>query len=301
MEKDSLFAKEGSMDDFESILTLLIYGLVLFPNIEGLIDVNAIQIFLIRNPVPTLLGDAYHLIHHRNSKGYGAITCCSPLLYKWFMSHLPQSRFFKNDPDKPRWSQRIMSLTQADLTWYIPTYDIEAITESYGEVPNVPLLGIYGGINYNPFLTRRQFGYTTKDKSDNIWLAILFYLNEEGNQGLRDKIVNAWRNIHKKVMEHLGRMDCVTLEPYTKCVRARACSLKMPYPPEEPYFCIATPSSPPVLTKSREDLQEALARMKVEINIWEKRLRTSELKKKERENQLKEKDDVGSLCWHQFW
>lgn len=63
----------------------------------------------------------------------------------------------------------------------------------------------------------------------------------------------------------------------------------MPYPPEEPYFPVATPPSPLVLTKSREDIQEGLDRMKVERNIWEKRFRTLELKKKELEKQLKEK------------
>lgn len=158
-----------------------------------------------------------------------------------------------------------------------------------GEFPNVPPLGIYEGINYNLILARHQFGYTMKDKPNIIWLASFFYLNEEGNQGLRDTIMNVWRNIHKKDKEQLGRKGCVALEPYTKWVCARACSLKMPCPPEEHYFPVATPSSPLVLTKSREDIQEGLDKMKVERNIWEKRFRTLELKKKELEKQLKEK------------
>ena len=36
---------------FEDILALLIYGLVLFPNLDSFIDVNAVKIFLSRNLV----------------------------------------------------------------------------------------------------------------------------------------------------------------------------------------------------------------------------------------------------------
>jgi hypothetical protein len=67
------FAQAGSVDAFEAIFVLLIYGLALFPNFDGFIDVNAIRIFLIGNHVPTLLGDMYFSLHLRNSKGGGMI------------------------------------------------------------------------------------------------------------------------------------------------------------------------------------------------------------------------------------
>src|SRR3954465_5374857 len=51
------FIETGSMIAFETVLALLIYRLVLFPNINDFVDINAIKIFLIGNPVPTLLGD----------------------------------------------------------------------------------------------------------------------------------------------------------------------------------------------------------------------------------------------------
>ena len=87
-------AQAGIMDAFEAIFVLLIYGLALFPNIDGFVDVNAIRLFLIGNPVPTLLGDMYFSLHLRNSKGGGAIVCCIPLLYKWFILHLSQTPAF---------------------------------------------------------------------------------------------------------------------------------------------------------------------------------------------------------------
>ena len=67
-----------SEDAFEAIFVLLIYGLVLFPNIDKFVDVNAIRIFSTLNPVPTLLGDTYFSLHMRNAKGGGAIVCCLP-------------------------------------------------------------------------------------------------------------------------------------------------------------------------------------------------------------------------------
>ena len=50
---------------FEEVLALLIYGLVLVPNPDQLIDVNAIKIFLSRNHVPTFLRDIMHSLHTR--------------------------------------------------------------------------------------------------------------------------------------------------------------------------------------------------------------------------------------------
>ncbi|XP_050889505.1 uncharacterized protein LOC127094758 [Lathyrus oleraceus] len=88
-EKAFSFANAGSMVVFENIISLLICGLVLFPNIDNFVDVNAMRIFLIRNSVPTLLGDTYFSIHHRNSKEGGTIVCCVSLLYKWFILHFP--------------------------------------------------------------------------------------------------------------------------------------------------------------------------------------------------------------------
>lgn len=91
MGKVSYFASQGYDIIVEHLFALLIYGLLLFPNIEGFIDSYAIHIFLSGNPVPTLLGDTYHSIHYRTLKEGGTIVCCVPLLYKWFVSHLPKT------------------------------------------------------------------------------------------------------------------------------------------------------------------------------------------------------------------
>ena len=145
---------------------------------------NAIKIFLSKNPVPTLLADTYHSIHHRTIKGYGVIVCCAPLLYKWFISHLPASAVTRTDAS---WSQKIMPLTPADIIFYQASEDTGKIIDSCGEFPNVPLIGTLGGITYNPALARRQFGYPMKSKPDSLYLAGKIYLNKEDVTNMRER------------------------------------------------------------------------------------------------------------------
>ena len=73
LEKAHLFWEDMDFQDFEDVLALLIYGLVLFPNPNQLIDVNAIKVFLSRNPVPTLLGDILHCFHTHTMKKRGTL------------------------------------------------------------------------------------------------------------------------------------------------------------------------------------------------------------------------------------
>jgi len=72
-QKATDFADSFDANAFETILALLIYGIVLFPNVDNFVDMNVIQVFLTQNPVPTLLVDTYFTIHDR--------TINHPLLY----------------------------------------------------------------------------------------------------------------------------------------------------------------------------------------------------------------------------
>ena len=87
LEKARYFAKMKSTFTSEAIFALRAYGLFLFPNMDRFVDINAIRIFMIGNLVPTLLGDAYYSINLRSSYHRGMIICCTPLLYRWFISH----------------------------------------------------------------------------------------------------------------------------------------------------------------------------------------------------------------------
>ena len=98
---------------FEDILALLIYGLVLFPNSDSFVDVNAMKIFMSRNPVPTLLGDILQALYACTARKRGTLMCCAPLLARWFISHLPKS-VLKNK-EGMGWAYRIMSLAYTDI------------------------------------------------------------------------------------------------------------------------------------------------------------------------------------------
>ncbi|XP_050893365.1 uncharacterized protein LOC127099767 [Lathyrus oleraceus] len=116
LDKVIAFVEARSWTTFNANLALLIYGIVLFPNMEEFVDLTAIHIFLTQNPIPTLLADTYYSTHVRTQKKKETIVCCTPLLYRWFISHLPSKGHFVENKDNLKWSQRIMSLNAEDIS-----------------------------------------------------------------------------------------------------------------------------------------------------------------------------------------
>ncbi|XP_058761338.1 uncharacterized protein LOC131634730 [Vicia villosa] len=131
-----------SMDALEKVIACLIYGQVLFPRYDKIVDVIALKIFISNNPVPTLLGDLLHSIHHRSSKGKGCVLGCAPILHKWFISHLPRS-MIKNE-EGLTWVQRIIRLSYDDIIWSQKDFEGTHLFDSCGDFPNVPLLDTTG-------------------------------------------------------------------------------------------------------------------------------------------------------------
>ncbi|XP_050894682.1 uncharacterized protein LOC127101338 [Lathyrus oleraceus] len=152
VDKATTFSNAGSWMDFNVVLTLLIYGIVLFLKIEDFMDLAAIHIFLMKNHIPTNVTDTYYSNHVRTQKKKGTIICCIPLLYIWFISHLPSKGPFIENKGNLKWSQRIMSLNAEDISWYSRSYDNVKLIHNNGDFLNVPLLCTKGGINYNPRL-----------------------------------------------------------------------------------------------------------------------------------------------------
>lgn len=194
------------------VLACSIYGIVLFPNVANFVDVNAVQIFAQRNPVPTLLGDFYHSMHTRNQKNGGLVWCCAPLLYIWFKSHLPTEGTFVDTKDTLRWSDRLMGLTSRDIKWFEVSLarkgNLEIIC-SCGEFPNVPLIGIRGGINYNPMLLKRQFGFALRDPPEEKELVESFFFTMGDDEEILKREARAWNHIRYKGKLHFGKRDCV--------------------------------------------------------------------------------------------
>ncbi|XP_050916117.1 uncharacterized protein LOC127131229 [Lathyrus oleraceus] len=231
------------------------------------VAMDAIKIFLIRNPVPTLLADAYHSVHMKNSYGGGIITCCMPMLYKWFISHLPRSHAFWDLKVGLLWSQKIISLTHSDIVWYSRDYDGVSIIDSCVGFSNVPLLGTKGGIGYNPILARRQLGYPMRDKPKNIHLKGLFCKEYEDYKALKEKIVHTWCHVHKLEKKVLGKTNYVSLEPFLKWVQDRAINLKMPYPRQEPLL-LADKEPTYIFMTDAEKLNISLTKAQRERDAW---------------------------------
>ena len=81
------------MGSFIDILALLIFGGVLFPNVDGLVDLAVINTFLAyhdhkESSAVAMLADLYETFDQRCEKSSTRIVCCTPALYVWLVSHL---------------------------------------------------------------------------------------------------------------------------------------------------------------------------------------------------------------------
>lgn len=175
---------KNNWDAFKVVLSLLIYGITRFLNIDNFIDMRDICIFLTKNLAPTLLADIYYYLTFRHEKKERTILCCALLLDKGFLSHLPKKGAFIENKDNFKCLQRVMSLTARDIFWYSREYDGIKIIFSCCSFPNVPLIGTRGYINYNFVLA--------------LW----------------KKVRRAWDKIHRKGKE-LGKKNFITKELYT--------------------------------------------------------------------------------------
>ena len=124
----------------------------------------------------------------------------------------------------------MMTLTHSDIHWSSRSKENVIIIDRCGEFPNVPLLGIRGGITYNPCLALRQFGYARRDGLHDMLIQGLVFDFDNDNQRLRQRFIRSWRMPNKVDSKTLGHNNSIPLEPYLKWVRTCAQSIMMPYP-----------------------------------------------------------------------
>ncbi|XP_058756893.1 uncharacterized protein LOC131630118 [Vicia villosa] len=235
IKKADTLAVEKKWKEFNALLAVIIYGLVLFPNIPNFVDLTVVCLFMDQNPVPTLLADTYYTIHSRYGKK-GSVGGCLPLLYEWFTSHLPKSGPFVTTKDSQKWPQRIMGLTENDIVWCPTGMGIEEVITSCGTFDNVPLIGTKGVINYNPKLALRQLGFAFKDKplDKEIFESICFEKGT-GPEGL-EKVRSTWNCIHTDDQTSLGEKNAVANQAYTNWVEERVKDRLLPFPKVNPLY-----------------------------------------------------------------
>ncbi|XP_050890996.1 uncharacterized protein LOC127096475 [Lathyrus oleraceus] len=191
--------KEGNWEAFYAVLAVLIYGIILFPNIDHFMDHLAVRIFLSGNPVPFLLADIYYTIHDRHEKKGGIVLCCAQLLHAWFRSHMPEEGPFVSKELKP--FQKLASLTSSHVKWYIRDWETENVIVSIGDFPNVPLIGTKGCINYNPMLSLRQHGYLMNGPPKAEALEPFILHGVEADHPMVKKIKGSWQAVIRKGKE----------------------------------------------------------------------------------------------------
>ena len=104
-----------------------------------------------------------------------------------------------------------------------------AIIDCYGEFPNVTLLGIRGGITYNPYLDLRQFGSAQRDGPHELLIQGIMFNYEDDVQGYRQRFIRAWGMVNRSDAKALGPKASIPMEPCLQWVRARAQKLRMSY------------------------------------------------------------------------
>jgi len=164
--KARTLASQDEWAPFMDILTLLIFGVVLFPNVEGLVDqatIDAFHAFYDRkeSPIVAILADLYDTFGRRCEKNSARIVCCTPALYVWLVSHLfrqevrhiclLEGHHSCTKKKEANWDKLLASKEGVSVNWF-PRWKEgrTGILISCGKFPNVPLMGTSGCINYNP-------------------------------------------------------------------------------------------------------------------------------------------------------
>ncbi|KAH1188577.1 hypothetical protein GmHk_U059381 [Glycine max] len=194
---------------------------VLFPNVDGLVDLAAIDAFLAyhhskESPVVAILADLFDTFDRRCEKNSARIVCCLPALCVWLVSHLFQQdtrhscplQSYRSCAKKGRvdWDQHLAGIGGSPINWF-PRWKEgkERVLFSCGDYPNVPLIRTRGCINYNPALAIRQLGYPMRGAPTEGSLSP-FLVKDLGAQGLKviQRIHKAWRSPLRKDKELRG-------------------------------------------------------------------------------------------------
>ncbi|KAL5166032.1 hypothetical protein HKD37_18G051071 [Glycine soja] len=206
---------EGKARDME---TLLIFGVVLFPNVDGLVGLARIDAFLAyhhgkESPVVAILAELFDTFDRRFEKNSARIVCCLPALCVWLVSHLFQQdirhlcplQSYDSCIEKRRvdWDQYLAGIGGSTINWFPRRKEgKEGVLFSCGDYPNVPLIGTRGCINYNPTLAIRQLGYPMRGAPTEESLSP-FLVRDFGTQSLKivQRVHKAWKSPLRKDKE----------------------------------------------------------------------------------------------------
>ena len=132
-EKTETPASQGEWVSFMDILALLVFGTVLFLNVDRLVDLATIDAFLDyhhskESPIIVVLAYAYDTFDLRCEKSSARIACCTPAVYVWLVSHVfnhgsrsvcpLQGDHMCLGKDKANWEGLLAGMTGASISWF---------------------------------------------------------------------------------------------------------------------------------------------------------------------------------------
>ena len=129
------------------------------------------------NPVPTIIAETIRSLNYYRRKGKGNFISCAQLLYIWIQSHFwgkceASLRFCKStmvpvrefcqkewpkDQTREQWVAALWDLEPTHVTWKAPWMNQGCVLYGCRKKIWVPLLGLWGVVNYAPLLVCRQY------------------------------------------------------------------------------------------------------------------------------------------------
>ncbi|RDY01162.1 hypothetical protein CR513_15542, partial [Mucuna pruriens] len=153
------------MDVYE----LLVYGIMLFPQIEHYVDLAAVDAFLGRqdwgeHPVVAVLANTYQTLDYCSKKNGRGLRCCTSLLFLWLTMHLFHSGKKTRCPIEDHYWSCIKPLMKLNgrqawtKLWRSQSTGTHSGMKGRMGFPNIPLMGTQGAINYNHELHSGKLG-----------------------------------------------------------------------------------------------------------------------------------------------
>ncbi|KAL5184550.1 hypothetical protein HKD37_17G048244 [Glycine soja] len=237
-------ASQEKWGPFADILALLIFGVVLFPNVDGLVDLAAIDAFLAyhhskESPVVAILADLFDTFDRRCEKNSARIVCCLPALCVWLISHLFQQdtrhpcplQSYRSCAEKGRvdWDQHLAGIGGSAINWF-PRWKEgkEGVLFSCGDYPNIPLIGTRGQLGYpmrgapteeslSPFLVRNLGAQSLKviQRVHKAWRSPL--RKDKELRGIRNGVIggyHGWLRIHTRGLDWLSKLKVIDEEDF---------------------------------------------------------------------------------------
>jgi len=239
-------ADKKDWETLMDVLAMVIYGVLLFPNVEYFIDYIVVDVFVAsktrsENPVTAILADVFRTLDLCSEKEKGKMLCCLPMLYVWLTSRIgervsdvscPVERALQHGLEvkgSQDWKQFFAALTEENIRWHLSWQQRSQLIYYCGKYPNVPLIGTKCCINYNPVLAQRQFGYPIRGSPTSTALTPLLEYYEDGlATDTLKQVKTAWSQVIRMVKG--SRSWTLDIEiPYRRWVTERVEKIKLPF------------------------------------------------------------------------